>query len=361
MPRIHDLRRNATLTFAAPPLALWADQQYRAMPRLDPFSPDIPLPSLSIIIPARNEANNLLRLLPSLQRLRYPGALEIIVVDDDSSDLTAQVARAYGAHVVRKKCLPDGWLGKPHACHAAASIAHGEWLLFIDADTDFGPCGLARAVAHAECHGLDGLTVFLHQECGGVLDRLALAAAHAGLFATVHPLQNVLNGQFILLRRETYFDSGGFASVRGQMLEDLALGHHLQHLGFKVQVFNGDDIGRVHMYDDTLALWQGMARLGAETPRWTQWRSATTFLLVTALMSPLVTLVGVLLGQLDRRWLPATWFVATMAGLPWMQRFGNPALAPAIPLGALFVQLAAVWGILNRWLGRGLVWKDRQV
>lgn len=109
MPRLHDLRRNATLTFAAPPLAFWSDQQYRAMPRLDAYSPGFPLPSLSIIIPARNEAANLLRLLPSLQRLHYPGALEIIVIDDDSSDLTGPIGRAYGARYCRSRaCRPAG-------------------------------------------------------------------------------------------------------------------------------------------------------------------------------------------------------------------------------------------------------------
>lgn len=361
MPALHDLRRNATLTFAAPPLAFWADQQFHALPRLDPFSRDLPLPSLSIIIPARNEASNLLRLLPLLQRLDYPGAVEVIVADDDSADLTAEVARAYGARVLRLKQLPAGWLGKPRGCHAAALVATGDWLLFIDADTALDPLGPARAVAHAERHCLDGLTVFLRQECVGSVDRLVLAAAHAGLFATVHPMQNLLNGQFILLQRTAYLDSGGFASVRGQALEDVALGRHLAHLGFKTQVFDGEEIGSVRMYADTVALWRGMSRLGSETMRWTGWRSTPSFILVTALMSPLVAGIGVLLGQLDRRWLSATWLAATVAGLPWMQRFGSPALAPAIPLGALFVQLAAVWGILNKLLGQGLLWKDRRV
>ncbi|MEZ4768781.1 MAG: glycosyltransferase [Caldilineales bacterium] len=361
MPAIHDLRRNATLTFVAPPLALWSDQQFRALPRLDPLRSDVLLPSLSIIIPARDEATNLLRLLPRLQRLRYPGALEIIVVDDGSTDLTAQLARAYGARVLQMRELPPGWLGKTRGCHVGASAASGDWLLFVDADTDYSLDGPARAVAHAERHGLDGLTVFLRQECNGPVGQLAMAVAYAGLFATIKPTHQVLNGQFVLLRRETYFESGGFLAVRDQPQEDLALGRHLATLGFTVPVFNGDDIGIVHMYRDTAGLAKGMARLGAQTPRWTGWRAIPTFMLVTALMSPLVTLIGVLLGQLDRRWLPATWLAATAAGLPWMQRFGSPTLAPAIPLAALFVQSAAVWGFVNRALGRGLMWKGRRV
>lgn len=220
---------------------------------------------------------------------------------------------------------------------------------------------MARAVAQAESRGLDGLTVFLRQECNSPLEQVILAAAFAGMFATIRPTQNLLNGQFILLRRAAYFDSGGFAAVRDQAQDDLALGHHLAMLGITIPVFNGEDIGSVHMYDDTIALARGMARLGSQTPRWTGWRSLSTFIFVTALMSPVMALMGVLFGQIDRRWLPATWLAATVAGLPWTQRFGSLALAPVIPFAALFVQLAAVWGIANRALGRGLPWKGRRV
>ena len=318
-------------------------------------------PKVSIVSTTHNQEGYVRQAFDSFVAQQTDFPVEIIVADDGSSDLTAQVARAYGAKVLRIACLPTGWYGKPHGCHAAAQLALGDWLLVIDADTDIDPYGPARAVAHAERCGLDALTVFLRQQCGSAVDQLALAAAHAGLFATIQPTKNLLNGQFMMFRRSTYFDSGGFAAVRQHMFEDLAFGHHLASLGYEVRAFDGEDIGSVRMYDDTRSLWRGMGRLGTETFRWTRWRSFPTVILVTALMSPLVTLIGVVLGQLDRRWLPATWLAATAAGLPWLQRFGNPALAPAIPFGALFVQLAAVWGLVNKLLGRGLLWKGRRV
>jgi chlorobactene glucosyltransferase len=361
MPPLHDWRRNAALTFAAVPLSLWAERTYQTMPRLDLAVETGPLPMLSIVVPARNEAHNLVYLLPSLQGLRYNGPLEIIVVDDGSTDGTGQVARAYGATVLRLDHLPEGWRGKPNACHHGAQAAHGQWLLFTDADTIHAPDSAQRAVSHALRHRLDGLSLFLKQECRGWLDQLALTAAHAGLFAGTRPQDRLFNGQYVLLRRDVYDATGGFASVRSEALEDLALGAHLRRQGYQVPVMLGEEAASVRMYETTGQLWHGMKRLGADSLRWSGPRSLWTALFVTGLMSPILALIGVLLGGLDRRWLPATWAAASLPMILWAKRFGNAYAAAAIPVGALFVQAAAVAGILNRVFGRGLKWKGRRV
>ncbi len=357
----HDWRRNHALAFASLPLSVWAERTYQAMPRLDAATPAGPLPALSIIIPARNEAHNLARLLPSLQQLRYPGPLELVVVDDDSTDGTGQVAAARGARVVRIEQLPAGWKGKPHACHQGASAATGEWLLFTDADTLHRPDSAARAVAYAVQRQLDGLSLFLKQESKGWLDRLALTAAYAGLFAGIRPQDRLFNGQYVLLQRDVYWESGGFAAVRAEALEDVALGSHLRRLGYRVPILLGEDAATVRMYDSTRQLWNGMNRLGADSLRWGGLGTFWTVLFITALMTPFVTLRGVLAGKLDRRWLPAAWGAASIPMVPWASRFGSALWAVAIPFGALFVQAAALWGIVNRLIGRGIRWKGRRV
>jgi hypothetical protein len=356
-----DLRRNAMLTFTSLPLSVWAERTYQAMPRLASSAPQGPLPALSIIIPARNEAHNLTRLLPSLQRLHYPGPLELIVVDDGSTDDTGKIAAAHGARVLRIEHLPDGWKGKPHACHQGAQAARGDWLLFTDADTAHLPDSAARAVDYVLQHDLDGLSLFLKQESSAWLDRLALTAAYAGLFAGTRPQDQLLNGQYVLLQRAAYQESGGFQVVRAEALEDVALGNHLRQQGYRVPVLLGEDAATVRMYDNTRQLWNGMNRLGADSLRWGGLRAAWTALFVTALMSPLIALLGVFTGKLDRRWLPATWAAAVIPMIPWAGRFGNALWAVAIPFGALFVQAAALWGILNRLVGRGIRWKGRRV
>ena len=108
--------------------------------------PEPLLSRLSIIIPARNEAHNLPRLLDSIFSQPIP-PLEVLVVDDASTDATASVATAHGATVVSSLPLPDGWRGKPWACHQGALATKGELLLFLDADCWFEPGGLDRILS----------------------------------------------------------------------------------------------------------------------------------------------------------------------------------------------------------------------
>ena len=353
------------LAFLSLPLGWLADRRYRQMPHLDSrlreTDTQLAFPSVSIIVPARNEAANLQVLLPSLMGLDYPGLMEVIVVDDDSEDDTAVVAQKHGANVLSLNCLPDGWLGKPHACHRGTAVAGGEWLLFTDADTRHVLGSLSCVIEYALNNQLDGLTCHLHHKTHGLLDSLVLMTAFAGLFAGLPRKDTSLNGQYILLRRDVYECSGGFAAVRQEPLEDLALGHHLHNQGFCVPMLRGDDMAEVSMYQSIPQLWRGMTRIGAGSLRWTGLGSLITALFITALMTPLLALKLVLDKRLRRRWLCLSWVTAVAGIWPWKERFGLRWQAWLAPFGALFVQITAVWGLLNRLIGRGFSWKGRTV
>lgn len=372
MPEWWTWRRAALLTFAAVPLGLRAERAYRALPTLSACEGAGPLPKLSIIVPARNEADNLLSLLPSLNALSYPGFTEIIVVDDNSTDETAAVATEFGARVLRLDHLPSGWLGKPHACHQGALAATGDWLLFTDADTIHSPWSAGAAVRYAIDSGSDGLSLFLQPSPHNTAERLALMTAFAGLFAgwprgrtdaAGRPAASgagMLNGQYILLRRQAYFDTGGFEAVAGQPLEDLALGHLLAGKGYRAPIFHGGGVA-VRMYADEKAMWRGLSRLGSGSLRWSGLGSLATTLFVTALMSPLIAGAGVVSGRLRPWWLPVTWTASAASMVPWARRSGAAAWALLAPVAAFMVQAAAVWGLGNRLLGCGLHWKGRRV
>jgi cellulose synthase/poly-beta-1,6-N-acetylglucosamine synthase-like glycosyltransferase len=362
VPKSIYFRLSAAIAFFSLPLALRAKRTYQRLSCLPNNLPAGPLPPLTIIIPARNEEHNLRFLLPSLQAVDYPGKLEILVVDDNSTDRTTTIARAHNARVLQlKQGLPDGWLGKPHACHQGALVAGGEWLLFTDADTVHSPDGPARAVAYSLDNGLDGLSMFIHQECNIWSERLALTAAFAGLFAGHHSSNHLLNGQFILLRRQVYLDSGGFAAVRNQSLEDVALGNWLHKRGYSVPVIRGDDAASVHMYGSHSQVFQGMSKLGSDSLRWAGVYAIFTVSFITAVMCPWIVLVGVMSRKLKWVWLPGTWGAASLSILHWSRRFGSAWWALLAPIGALIVQVAGVYGLANRLLGRGVVWKDRRV
>lgn len=358
------LRPAVLLTLFALPLGWRAERKYREMaelPRSVKAHHRTNAPSLSIVIPSRNEVKNLKRLLPSLRALEYPGSLEIIVVDDQSDDGTGALAETFGAQVIPVDTLPKGWKGKPHACHIGALAARGEWLLFTDADTRHEPESAAQAVAFAQDHALDGLTLFLKQRIETFLDGAVLMTAFAGLFAGMREGKPLMNGQYILLRRAVYLESGGFEAVRNEALEDLAFGNRLRKRGYTVPALRGESAAVVQMYDSRGQMWHGMTRLGAGSLKWSGGGAVVTALFTTAVMSPLIVLAGVLTGRLRFMWLLATWLAASASVIPFARRFGGMWRALFAPFGAMFVLLAAMWGLASRVIGLGIVWRGREV
>ncbi len=343
------------------PLALRASRKYERLDVLPERETGDPLPALSIIVPARDEARNLPGLLRSLNALDYPGPSELIVVDDASTDGSASIACSHGARVISLQELPAGWLGKPYACHRGAHAASGEWLLFTDADTIHAPGSAAGAVRCAVENGLDGLSLFLKQQTSGALESSTLAIAFAGLFAGLSPDAPFLNGQYILVRRDAYFASGGFEAVCRQPLEDLALGHQLRVQGYVAPIMNGERSASVRMYASRRQMWQGLARLSSGSLRWSGPGAFVAPLMVILSTTPVMALVNVAMGRVSWKWGAFSWLTTIMGYIPWARRFGSPSSALVAPISANFIQFAAAWGLLQRLLGRGLTWRGRKV
>jgi 4,4'-diaponeurosporenoate glycosyltransferase len=204
---------------------------------------------LSIVIPVRNEEDNLPRLLQSIAASAVRPT-EIMVVDDASTDNTVLVAQRLGATVITSLPLPAGWIGKAWACHQGAQRAVGETLLFLDADTFFVEGGLDRLMArwlrehdprlvlsllpyHAMSHEYEQLSLFFN----------ILMAAGAGGFGLVSEPR--LFGQSLLITKETYVAAGGHAAVRGFVLENLNLAQHIRDTGARILCLGGR--GTLHM------------------------------------------------------------------------------------------------------------------
>ncbi|WP_038057151.1 glycosyltransferase [Thermus amyloliquefaciens] len=195
-------------------------------PRLGP-RPTPAHPSVSLLVPARNEAENLRRTLPTLLR---QGALEVLVLDDGSEDGTAEVALELGRgqpgfRLLKGKPLPPGWTGKNWACWQLAQEARGEVLVFTDADVRWREGALGGLLGALE--GVDLLSALPQQEAQGLWVAATVPFVMGGLFSFLpHPLLEALrvaNGQVLAFRREAYFAQGGHQAVRGEVLEDVAL------------------------------------------------------------------------------------------------------------------------------------------
>jgi hypothetical protein len=200
-------------------------------------------PRLSIVVPARDEAAGIEAALASKLACGYP-ELEIIVVDDRSTDGTGDIARRLAEKdprlaVTRIDELPDGWLGKVHAMSIGASHATGEWLLLSDADVHILPGTLERVVAHAEAHDIDLLALmprmdragWLIDACVAGMLRLLALAGRSWAANDDRSSVGVGVGAFNLVRRAALERTPGLVDLRMEMADDVALGAMLKRCG----------------------------------------------------------------------------------------------------------------------------------
>ncbi len=220
-------------------------------------------PLVSVIVPARNEADVIRTCVGSLVGSRYP-AFEVIVVDDRSEDRTGEIAREAGAGNARRlvvldgEPLPAGWLGKPWACRQGHREARGDLLLFTDADTRHGPELLERAVAALERDGADALSAVGRQLMETWWEKLVLPQVFALILARFPRLRDpiepgrcgraIASGQFVLVRRDAYEGVGGHEAVRGEVVEDLQLARALCRGGHRLTIREAGEALATRMY-----------------------------------------------------------------------------------------------------------------
>jgi glycosyltransferase involved in cell wall biosynthesis len=272
-------------------------------------------PTVSVIVPARNEEACLGACLESLAG-QSGVSYEIVVVDDASTDGTRAIAQAVSsARVVNAGPPPPGWTGKNNAMAAGARCASGEWLLFTDADTIHTPGSLARALSEARQHGASLLSYSPEQEVHSFWEKAVMPVIFAELAATYRPSQvsdprspaAAANGQYILISRQAYDAIGGHAVVSASLLEDVGLARAVKAAGRKIFFRYGADAVRTRMYRSFAQLREG----------WTK---------NLALLFPSSGRLAIL--RLTEFVLIVSGFVAAVAGL--LRGRGKPALVAAI-------------------------------
>ncbi|NUU59762.1 glycosyltransferase [Paenibacillus agri] len=224
---------------------------------------------LSILIPARDEATNIGPCLESVLNCGLPPDTEILVLDDSSTDGTADVARDAGqgrVRVLAGQPLPSGWLGKSHACAQLAEAARGEWLLFLDADIRLRPGALMAALTTARGQGCGLITGFPRQTTVSWLERLIVPLMNFTILCHL-PLPLVrgsgdprfvaAHGGFMLIHRETYGDAGGHAGIRTELVDDMALARAVKRSGNPVTLTDITDYTDMRMYHNAREVWNG--------------------------------------------------------------------------------------------------------
>jgi len=340
--------------------AVLAARFARGRRRRAPLAPGAPPPegTVSIVIPARDEEA---RLAPCLRALRDVGA-EVLVVDDRSTDATAQLARAHGVGVVQGAELPAGWVGKSWAMQQGLEAATGDWVLFLDADTRPKPGLIAALIAAAAPYDL--LSAAPRFVCESAAERLLHPAMAATLPYRTGPLdvdgwqpsprRALANGQCVVVRREPFEAAGGWARVRGNLSEDIALARSLRADGARIGFADAADLLEVRMYTTARETWTGWGRSlmgsGATGPLQ---QSADVALLWLTFALPLPRLVSRRGTWLDALLLAVRLAIHVALARAYAQPRGLPyALSP---LADLPVTAWLTWNALHpsaTWRGR---------
>lgn len=229
---------------------------------------------LTVIVPARNEEQNLGECLRSLagqseEIFALGRDWELIVVDDQSTDRTAEIARGFaGVTLVKAAALEKGWTGKNNAVWTAARRARGKWLLFTDADTIHEPGDLRRAIHEATRHKAGVLSYSPRQIVIGLMQRAMMPLIFSEL-ALAYPPAKVsdpgqriaaANGQFLLVEREAYRKLGGHAGVSEKVLEDVELAFLAKRRRVGLWFRYADDAVSARMYRSTAAMIEGWTK-----------------------------------------------------------------------------------------------------
>jgi chlorobactene glucosyltransferase len=241
-------------------------------------------PKVSLLIPARNEEANLELLLPTLVAQDYAN-LEIIVLNDHSTDQTLQVAQQYAArdsrlHVIEGGELLEGWLGKPNACRQLAEAATGEILVFTDADTLWQPDAISLCVKAMQATNADAMCAWPQQILSGWFSSLVQPWMTWSVLALLpvwlipnpkHKLIVSANGQMLAFRKNCLSIIGGFEPVKHSILEDMALARNVKVQNLRFVLLNGLGSVKCKMYSSTQDTFDGFAKaafvgLGSSVP-----------------------------------------------------------------------------------------------
>jgi glycosyltransferase involved in cell wall biosynthesis len=251
-------------------------------------------PLVSAIVPAKDEERNLADCLTSVCRQTYPH-LEILVVDDRSTDRTPEIAREFAerdprVQVLSIEHLPPGWTGKTHALDQAVGHTRGQWLLFLDADTVHAPESLSVLMEFGRLEAASLVSLLPELNCQTFWERVVQPLAAITLMQSF-PLHVVndnrsrlafANGQYILIERSAYEASGGHRAVRHRFVEDIGLAEQVKSLGFPIRVALVRGLVSCRMYSSFRQLVRGWSRIIYDALDRKTWR------LVLKLLDPIV-------------------------------------------------------------------------
>jgi chlorobactene glucosyltransferase len=226
---------------------------------------------VSVLIPARNEENNIKRCLYSLIDQTYKN-LEIIVLDDDSDDQTYDVVKNISKNyesikLVKGKAKTIGWTGKNWACNQLSKYANGDFLLFVDADTKLQKNTITETVNEMNNNDIDLISLFPNRITNTAIDKIIsvtigwfIFSCLPIIFSNKNPIFSSAFGQFLLFRKGAYFSIGGHESIKDKILDDFELGRLITKKGYNLNVLDGTERISTFSYSTEKEALEGLSK-----------------------------------------------------------------------------------------------------
>jgi len=339
---------------------------WRSRPQLLAATPQ-EFPDVDIIVPARDEAETIQAAIRSLLAQKYGGDFRVILVDDNSSDATAELAgSAPNLQIIRLDSKPPGWSGKLWALHEGIGAGGSPVVLLTDADIVHSPAHLASLVAKLQSARLDLVSEMVRLNCSSLAERV-LVPAFVYFFQMLYPFAKVNDarsavaaaaGGTVLVRREALARIGGIEAIKGTLIDDVALAKAVKQ-GGPIFLAHSELAASIRRYPKVSDLWHMISRTA-----FTQLRHSTALLLVTMAALTLIWLVPPWEAIAGNGWRfgcgLAACALAALSYMPTLTRYRRNRLwALALPVIAVFYMAATAASAVNYWRGKGASWKNR--
>jgi hypothetical protein len=323
-------------------------------------------PAISVLIPARNEEKNIGDAVAAVLASEHVD-LELVVMDDGSSDNTRMILNAIGdprLRVAEGGVLPPGWSGKQHACAALARLARYDMLVFVDADVRLAPDALSRMAGFLDRENLSLASGFSRQITRSWSEILLLPLIHFLLLGylpfsrmqtSAAPALGAGCGQLFIARAQDYARAGGHGAIRASLHDGLTLPRAFRKAGFMTGLFDASRFARCRMYETAPQVWEGLTKNATEgmakplaLPIWTLVLGGGAVLpAVCVAVSPTTPAVAALLCGIGTR-------------LVLARRFRQPVISALLhPVGIAALLVLQWWALVRAALGRKATWRGR--
>jgi len=335
-------------------------------------------PLVSIMVPARNEAENIKMCVKSLLKQDYAN-IEILILDDNSTDDTSLIVKRIAekdsrVKLITGKPLKDGWIGKSYACHQLAKHARGRYFLFTDADTLYFKNAVSSTIGCLIKNKLDALSAIPKQIMVGIHERLVVTWVHFGILSLLplilikkskYPLFCTANGQCMLFKREVYRKIGGHKSIKTKILEDIHISKQVKRHGYRFMLFDGSKNIYCRMYRNFRGLIKGFSKFMFAAFDFKVFNIAVAILFISVIF--LFPFIFLPLGILLFNWpypivnlIIIQIFVVLTMRIILAIRLNNRILDTFLhPVSMLYIILLCINSVLQTKFGEGAYWKGR--